>query len=220
LPSHTSQATRSSFPADHGGERARGDHALFARRAAGDPKARRELVERFMPLARSVARRYERSGEPFEDLMQVASLGLVKAVDGYRPARGCAFSSYAVPTISGEIKRYFRDRTWTVRPPRDLQDLTVRVDRAPTELQQRLDRAPTLREIADGYERSEAVADLDRLLCHLPARDRLVLRLRFERDLTQAEIGACIGVSQMQVSRILRRTISELRVAAGGPPAS
>jgi RNA polymerase sigma-B factor len=258
LPPIASEPTRP-------GERARGDRALFARRAAGDPAARDELVERFLPLARSIARRYDHSGEPLEDVMQVASLGLVKAVDGYDPARGCAFSSYAVPTIAGEIKRYFRDRTWAVRPPRDLQELTIRVDRAATELQQSLDRAPTTREIADasgcdeeavletmvarrgrntlsfdapvghddertlqatlavaddGYERSEALADLDRLLRHLPPRDRLVVRLRFEQDLTQAEIGACIGVSQMQVSRILRRTIAELRFAASGPPAS
>jgi len=239
--------------------RARMDRVLFARRDAGDRRARDELIKRFLPLARSVARRYEHSGEPLEDLVQVASLGLVKAIDRYDSAHGTAFSSYAVPTIAGELKRYFRDRTWAVRPPRDLQELTLRVDRALTRLSAELDRAPTVTELADaicstdeevlealqargargalsfqapfgaeneavledtlgrrddGYERAEERAALDALMIGLPWRSREVLRLRFEQDLTQAEIGAHFGVSQMQISRIIRHTIDQLRHVA------
>jgi RNA polymerase sigma-B factor len=233
------------------------DRRLFARRDAGDARARDELIERFLPLARALAHRYERRGEPLEDLVQVASLALVKAIDGYDHARGIAFSSYAVPTIVGELKRYFRDRTWAVRPPRDLQELTLRVDRATADLSAQLDRAPTVGELAaaidatdedvlgalqargahrglslqaptrgqenetllqdtlgvsdDGYARAEARVLLDGLLAALPPRSREVLRLRFEQDLTQAEIGALIGVSQMQISRIIRHAIDHLR---------
>jgi RNA polymerase sigma-B factor len=240
--------------------RTRTDSRLFARRDAGDPRARTELIERFLPLARSLARRYERAGEPLEDLVQVASLGLVKAIDGYDGARGVAFSSYAVPTIVGELKRYFRDRTWAVRPPRDLQELTLRVDRAAEDLSAHLDRAPTVAQLAaatgatdedvlealqartayrglslqapaggqetptalqdtlgvsdDGYARAETRMLLDGLLAGLPARSREVLRLRFEQDLTQAEIGALIGVSQMQVSRIIRHAVDQVRRVA------
>jgi len=240
--------------------RTRTDQRLFARCAAGDRRARDELVERFLPLARSVARRYEHSGESFDDLLQVASLALVKAVDRYDPRHGAAFSSYAVPSIVGELKRHFRDRTWAVRPPRGLQELTLRVERAVTQLSQELDRAPTVSELAvaiggtneqvleamqarsgrgalslqapagaqeeqpalqdtlgggdDGYERAEARALLDGLMNGLPRRSRYVLKLRFEEDMTQAEIGALLGVSQMQVSRIIRQAIAQLRTIA------
>jgi RNA polymerase sigma-B factor len=241
--------------------RARGDAALMARRAAGDPGAREALIERFLPLARSIARRYESSGEPLEDLVQVASLALVKAVDRYDPSRGNAFSSFAVPTIAGELKRHFRDRTWTVRPPRDLQELTIKVERVTTELWQRNDRAPTVADLAaelgldeehilealhartargrlsldaptggddgerpalgdvlgsvdGGYDQAESRTLLDRLLATVSARDREVIRLRFEEDLTQAEIGERLGVSQMQVSRIVRQTLAQLRHVA------
>jgi RNA polymerase sigma-B factor len=240
--------------------RARGDAALMARRAAGDPHARAALIERFLPLARSVARRYENSGEPLEDLVQVASLALVKAVDRYDPSRGHAFSSFAVPTIAGELKRHFRDRTWTVRPPRDLQEMTIKVERAAAELWQRNDRAPTIAELAAelelleeqvlealhartargrlsldahkggdedqpslgetlgtvdrGYDQAESRAMLDRLLATVSWRDREAIRLRFEEDLTQAEIGELLGVSQMQISRIVRQTLTQLRHVA------
>jgi RNA polymerase sigma-B factor len=240
--------------------RARLDRMLFARRAAGDERARDELIRRFLPLARSLARRYEQSVEPLDDLVQVASMGLVKAIDRYEPGRGCAFSSYAVPTIVGELKRHFRDRTWTVRPPRALQELTLRVDDASSRLSQRLDRAPTVSELAaevgrseedvldalqartargalslhatvggpdeeaelqdtvgasdEGYARAETRALLDSLLNGLTPRSRTVVRLRFEEDLTQAEIGALLGVSQMQISRIIRQALGRLRLVA------
>jgi RNA polymerase sigma-B factor len=241
--------------------RAREDQRLFeAWLTTGDTHARTALIERFMPLARSLARRYHRSGEPLDDLVQVASIALVKAIDRYDPARGYAFSSFAVPTISGELKRYFRDHSWTVRPPRDLQEVTLRVENALTRLTQTLDRSPTTQEIAESaglddeqvlealqarrgrtgislqtpqgepgdgmtlgdtlgsddpeLERAEQRAALDDLLKTVPTRAREMVRLRFEEDMTQAEIGARFGVSQMQVSRILRQTIEQLREVA------
>jgi RNA polymerase sigma-B factor len=115
----------------------------------GDPAAREALVERFLPLARQLARRYQRGGEPLDDLVQVASLGLLKAIDRFDPDRPTAFSSFAVPTILGELKRHFRDRGWSVRVPRDLQEMTVRVDRTAEELARELGRAPTPAEIAE-----------------------------------------------------------------------
>jgi RNA polymerase sigma-B factor len=258
-------------------ERAAADRRLFRRYAdARDPVDRDAIVERFLPLARQIAARYQRRGEPFEDIFQVACFGLVKAVDRFDPARGIAFSSYAVPTIAGEIKRYFRDFTWAVRVPRDLQDLALRVERVIGELTERLGRQPSVEEVADatgtdpealleamhardasraaslqaprsgthevpaetlgdtlgraedGFRRVEQRADLASLLRALPAREREVLLLRFEADLTQAEIGARIGVSQMQVSRILRHAMADLRALAadarsgpiGGLPAA
>jgi RNA polymerase sigma-B factor len=243
-----------------GDGRARGDRALFARLEQGDPHARAALVERFMPLARSLARRYESSGEPLEDLVQVASLALVKAIDRFDASRGHAFTSFAVPTIVGELKRHFRDRTWAVRPPRELQELVIRMDRASVRISQELDRAPTVAQLAaatgaseeqilealqarggrgtlslqatqsgepdaptledslgaddDGFENAESRALLDELCVGLPVRSREVLRMRFAEDMTQAEIGECLGVSQMQVSRIIRQTIAHLHDVA------
>jgi RNA polymerase sigma-B factor len=236
---------------------ARRDRILFARRDSGDRRARDELIERFLPLARSLARRYEHSGEPLEDLVQVASLALVKAIDRYEPDRGFAFSSYAVPTILGELKRHLRTHGWAVRPPRDLQELSLRVDMASARLTVQLDRAPTVPELADasgvseqrvlealqaraargavslhapanghddetvlqdtlgisddGYARAEMRVLLDGLMNDVSPRAREILRLRFSQDLTQAEIGALIGVGEMQISRIVRKTIAQLR---------
>jgi RNA polymerase sigma-B factor len=243
-------------------ERVDRDRALFERyRERRDPGNREVLVERFLPLARQLARRYQRPEEPFDDLFQVACLGLVNAIDRFDPSRDVAFSSYAVPTILGEIKRYFRDRTWSVRVPRDLQELALRVERKRTELSTDLQRQPTVGELAsalgldeervlealeasgayratslslprgnndeagdtlgdtvstseDGFGLAEDRAMLDRLLRTLSPRARDVVRLRFEDDLTQAEIGELIGVSQMQVSRILRQSLSHLRTVA------
>jgi RNA polymerase sigma-B factor len=243
-------------------DRADRDRALFERYFdRRDPVDREMLVERFLPLARQLARRYERPEEPFDDLFQVACLGLVKAIDRFDLSRDVAFSSYAVPTILGEIKRYFRDRTWAIRVPRDLQELALKVDRTVGELSTALHRQPTVDELAerlglndeqvlealeasaayrttslslprgnedeagetlgdtvgtseDGFGLAEDRATLDRLLQAVSPREREVLRLRFEEDLTQAEIGAYIGVSQMQVSRIIRQSLARLREVA------
>jgi RNA polymerase sigma-B factor len=247
------------------GARAQEDRELFVRYLRdGEPGARDQLVERFLPLARQLARRYQRAEEPLDDLVQVASIGLIKAIDRFDPDRQVAFSSYAVPTILGELKRHFRDKTWSVRVPRDLQELALKVDRKIAELSRELHRSPTIAEIAaalgaseeqileareaasayratsidaprgseddgsdtlgdqmgrdeGGFGLAEDRATLDRLLGTVTAREREVLRLRFEEDLTQAEIGEQIGVSQMQVSRIIRQSLSRLRAAAHQP---
>jgi RNA polymerase sigma-B factor len=243
-------------------DRAQEDRALFERYLdRRNPVDREMLVERFLPLARQLARRYQRPEEPFDDLVQVASLGLVKAIDRFDLDREVAFSSYAVPTILGEIKRYFRDRTWSVRVPRDLQEMALKVDRAVSQLALDLHRQPSVAEIAEavesteeevlealeasgayratsletprgseddagdtlgdtigrdegGFALAEHRATLEQLLRSVTPREREVLRLRFEQDLTQAEIGERIGVSQMQVSRIIRQSLNRLRTVA------
>jgi len=219
------------------------------------------LVERFLPLARGLARRYQRTGEPFDDLFQVACLGLVKAIDRFDLNRDVAFSTYAVPTMVGEIRRYLRDRTWSVRVPRGLQGLALRAETNIVELSSALHRQPTVAEIArtaaateeqvlealqaagahratslqtpragedgagetlgdtvasteHGFGLAEDRATLDQLLRAITPRERAVLRLHFEDDLTQREIGQRIGVSQMQTSRIIRRSIARMRTAA------
>src|SRR5215210_4469173 len=136
--------------AGRGAERTREDRELFTRyHDEGDSLAREQLVERFLPLARQLARRYQRAGEPLDDLLQVASMGLIKAIDRFDPDREIAFSSYAVPTILGEIKRHFRDRTWSVRVPRDLQELALKVDRAIVSMAKELQRSPTVPELCE-----------------------------------------------------------------------
>ena len=230
----------------------------------GDPVAREQLVERFLPLARQLARRYQRGGEQLDDLVQVASLGLLKAIDRFDPARETAFSSFAVPTILGELKRHFRDKGWSVRVPRDLQELAVKVDKVADEMSRELGRSPTPAEISErvgatleqvleareasgayravsldrprtdsdeegdsyadavgaddpGFKIAEAAATVERLMRVLSEREREVLRLRFEEDLTQSEIGARVGVSQMHVSRLIRQSIARLRDEAERP---
>jgi RNA polymerase sigma-B factor len=223
--------------------------------------SRNQLVERHLPLATRLARRYARSPETAEELRQVACLALVKAVDRFDPHRGVAFSSFATPTILGELKRHLRDNRWAVHVPRDLQELAQRVARESDQLTSELGRAPTMSEVAraagvsveeaiearvalgglearsldvppaqdaDGDETArdrigtidhgfelvedrEVVADA---LARLPARQRFALRLRFAEDMTQAEIADVLGVSQMQVSRILHRSLSRLRSMA------
>jgi RNA polymerase sigma-B factor len=241
--------------------RAREDRRLLERyHWHGDPAAREALVQRFLPLARQLARRYQRGGEPLDDLIQVASLGLLKAIDRFEPDRPTAFSSFAVPTILGELKRHFRDRGWSVRVPRDLQEMSVRVDRVAEAMARQLGRAPTPAEIAEeigtttervleareaagayravsldrpreddeegdgmaetlgiedpGFGLAEDAATVERLMSVLSDREREVLRLRFAEDLTQSEIGARVGVSQMHVSRLIRQAIARLRDAA------
>lgn len=223
----------------------------------GDRTAREELVERYLPLARKLSRRYGGAREPFEDLLQVASLGLVKAVDRFDTSRGTAFSSFAVPTIMGELKRYFRDQGWAVHVPRGAQERAVKVEDAQNKLSARTGHAPTVGEIAEYLEmsledvldaletsRAHHAASLDapsddgdaesatvvdtighrdprlqdietRLTVgaaagQLTERERTVLGLRFVHDMTQTEIAERVGVSQMQISRILRRSIARL----------
>jgi RNA polymerase sigma-B factor len=238
---------------------------LFVRyRRTGDPAARAELVERFLPLARHLANRYRERGE-YDDLVQVASYALVKAIDRYDVDRGLAFSSFAVPTIVGELKRYFRDHSWAVRVPRDLKDRALAVSRASERLGARLGRSPTPAELASvldtsvelvleglqtasalhpdrldapieagngerehpnvaaeepGYAIAEASATLEPLLVQLTPREREVLRLRFEEDLTQSEIGARVGISQMHVSRVTRDAIAKLQQLADNRPSA
>jgi RNA polymerase sigma-B factor len=257
-------APPSRVPARAGGAtRHRADDRLFERFATTrDPVDRAAIVERFLPLARQLAASYHRPSEPFDDVFQSACYGLVKAVDRFELGRGRAFTSYAVPTIVGEIKRHFRDRTWAVRVPRDLQELSLRVDRAVVDLTRTRGRQPTVAEIADaldaepedvleaveagrayrtssldaprgrgdvdedvtlgdtlgtpddGFSRAEERVLIATLMRSLTARERYVLRLRFEGEFTQAEIGARIGVGQMQVSRILRQTLARLHALA------
>lgn len=126
---------------------------LFLRR--DEPAVREELIERYLTLAQNLARRYQRSGQPLEDLVQIASIGLIKAVDGFDPSRGVSFESYAVPTILGELKRYHRDRGWSVRMPRRLQENALRLKDAVPRLSQELGRSPTIKEIAERADLSE-----------------------------------------------------------------
>ena len=150
-PQRTAPAGRTT--PDDRARRQRDDQRLMRRTQRGDARAREELIERYMPLARSLALRYRRASEPLDDLVQVASVGLVKAVDRWDPDRGLAFSSYAVPTILGEIRRYFRDATWDVRPARDLQELCLSVEEAREKLWAELGRSPTVADIAGRLER-------------------------------------------------------------------
>jgi RNA polymerase sigma-B factor len=233
---------------------------LFERwQNSGDQRAREELVNRFLPLARNLARRYAGAREPFDDLLQVASLGLVKAIDRFDVDRGAAFSSFAVPTILGELKRYFRDLGWSVHVPRGAQEQALKVQEAHERLTTKTGRPPTVPELAEYLELSiEDVLDgLETAAAHhsasldapredgsggepgtlvdvlgeedrryelvdetitisvaarqLSARERRVLGLRFVDDMTQTQIAQEIGVSQMQVSRILRRALNRLR---------
>ena len=232
---------------------------LFERwRRYGDRRARDELIERFLPLARKLARRYASSSEPYDDLFQVASLGLVKAVERFDPARGFAFTSFAVPTIVGELKRYFRDSSWAMHVDRSAQERARKINDAQQQIQTRTGRPARVDELAlfleisqeevldgllvaeaydaisldapitgddddpasrldvlgrtDGdFRRVEDQATLFAAARHLPKREREILFLRFSQDLTQSEIAGRLGVSQMQVSRLLRRSLERLR---------
>lgn len=242
--------------------RRRRDRELLVRyHDHGDAAARETLVERFMPLARRLARRYQRRNEPIDDLVQVASMGLVKAVDRFDMSCGTAFSSYAVPTIVGELKRYFRDSGWALHVPRRMQERALKVDHASEELHRRLGRSPSTAELADALnltseevllameaaaafestsldephgnvgdsrepayanslatedERFELVehgAAIAPNLARLDHRERSILHMRFADDLTQSEIADRLGLSQMHVSRLLRRSLEELRAS-------
>jgi RNA polymerase sigma-B factor len=219
-----------------------------------DRAARDELIHRMLPLAHAMARRYAGRGEPLDDLEQVASVGLLKAVDRFDLDRGVRFTTFAVPTIAGELKRHFRDRGWMMRVPREVQDLAARLSPVRDRLTTDLGRSPTINELSEalgasleltvealtaghayrtlsfdeptgdgaavldvvgendvGFDRAEVRLDLREGLEHLPPREREILRLRFAEDLTQREIAAAIGISQMHVSRLLRRSVVALR---------
>jgi RNA polymerase sigma-B factor len=238
-------------------ERIREEREAFARLHAGDAGARAELVERHLPLVRHLARRFAGGVESLEDLEQVGAIGLLNAIDRYDPASGNAFSSFAVPTILGEIRRHFRDKTWPLRVPRSLKDLALATRDAAAELERRTGQPPTAAELADALgvdverlldarlaadaqypdsldrvvrrgeddsatlhelvpaeddavDRAEGTLSLQMLTSRLEPRDREILRLRFEEDLTQSDIAARVGLSQMHVSRLLRDALDRL----------
>jgi RNA polymerase sigma-B factor len=232
-------------------------------RETGDPVLRERLVERYLGLAGGLALRYanpRRQSE--EDVLQVARMGLVKAVDRFDPGRGLAFATYAVPTILGEIKRYFRDTAWATHVPRGLQDTSLAIVRASRKLAMRDGRPPTAaalaaeldigeEEVVDALQANEDAVSLDiqvkrddgnrdetlletvgtsepgyqlaldrwaiqNAVRGLSDRDRLILKLRFEDDLTQQQVGERVGLSQMQVSRLLRRSLQRVRDTIDG----
>jgi RNA polymerase sigma-B factor len=226
----------------------------------GDPRrqqARDALVEQHLPLVEHLARRFRNRGEPYDDLVQVATIGLIKSVDRFDLERGVEFSTYATPTIVGEIKRHFRDKGWAVRVPRRLQELKLSLTKAISDLSQREGRAPTVAELAtylkmteeevleglesanaystvsldapdSGDDDAPAVSDslgivdeslegveyresLKPLLERLPPREKRILLLRFFGNMTQSQIATELGISQMHVSRLLARTLAQLR---------
>ena len=245
-----------------GSDRARA-RAMFAEMAALPPGSaehqaiRDELVKTHLPLVEYLARRFRNRGELHDDLVQVATIGLIKSVDRFDLGRGVEFSTYATPTIVGEIKRHFRDKGWAIRVPRRLQELKLALAKATSELAQRNGRSPTVAELAhylgmseedvlEGLESANAystisldtpesgdsdalavadtlgVADeslegveyresLKPLLDELPSREKRILLLRFFGNMTQSQIAAELGISQMHVSRLLARTLARLR---------
>ncbi|HEX8067262.1 MAG TPA: SigB/SigF/SigG family RNA polymerase sigma factor [Thermoleophilaceae bacterium] len=224
---------------------------------AFEAEAQDELIERYSPLARRLASRYRYTSEPYEDLVQVAMVGLVLAARRWDPGRGPSFPSYAVPTIMGELRRHIRDHGWVARVPRSLQENVLRVRAAHDDLCTALGRSPTPRELAaavglttedvleameaasafdadsldrpldgdegggetliagigghePGYDVVEHGAAIGPAMAHLSSRERAIVAMRFFEDLTQSEIAARLGVSQMQVSRLLRRALDRL----------
>jgi RNA polymerase sigma-B factor len=219
-------------------------------------EARTELIKLCRPLAAYLARRYRNRGEPLDDLVQIATVGLIKAVDAYDPQRGVPFCNYAVPTIVGEVKRHFRDKGWALRVPRRLQELRLRISREAGQLTQRLGRSPTVADLAahlgereediiaglacapayrtislqvplrgvegaelidvlgaadpllEGVEQREALRPL---LARLPDREQRIIRMRFFANMTQSQIAAETGISQMHVSRLLGHSLRVLR---------
>jgi RNA polymerase sigma-B factor len=238
------------------------DELLRRYRDHADPVLLEEIVRRFEPLARSVARRYHARGEPLEDLTQVAMVGLLKAINRFDPDRGFAFTSYATPTMLGELKRYFRDSGWAVHVPRGVKERALEVASVTDELSSRLGRSPSLSELAgamnateeqtleaieayhgrhaaplehgsddddagapqlaqvlgvedERLEQAEYLTMIAKGVETLSDADRMILYLRFGRDLTQSEIASRIGTSQMQVSRLLRASIEKIRRVSG-----
>jgi RNA polymerase sigma-B factor len=245
------------------------DRELLRRyHSEGDVSARERLIEQYLPLVRSLARRYSYRGEQLEDLVQVGCIGLIKAIDRFDIDRGVELTTYATPNIIGEIKRHFRDKGWSVRVPRGLQELNVRLSHLIEELTVQLERSPTIPELAKaaGVEEEEVLealesgqayatlslsapaagddsSDLDPLeslgevehqyevsedravlapgLRALDQRERKILHLRFYEGLTQSQIAQQVGISQMHVSRLIRRALEKIReeIAAGEPTA-
>jgi RNA polymerase sigma-B factor len=221
---------------------------LWKQAGAGDERAREDLVRHYLPFAEAMANRYRTAREPHEDLQQVASMGLLKAIDRFDPDRGVPFKGFAGPTILGELKRHFRDRVWTVRVPRSVQEGIADVETATADLEAELQRTPSVREIAEhlgrsetdvlealeanmhrrpvsidrpaaerigtedaGFELVDGRLTIEQELPHLDERERRVIKLRFADDMTQSQIAAEVGCSQMQVSRILRGALAKLR---------
>jgi RNA polymerase sigma-B factor len=225
-----------------------------------DTALRDELVSAHLGLAEYLARRFANRGEPLDDLVQVASLGLLKALDRFDPDRGVEFSTYATHTIVGELKRHFRDKGWSIRAPRRMQELYLRLGKVVAVMGQELGRSPTIAELATevkvseeevlealeagqayrsasldvateegeslatrlggedpSLEDAERRATLSPLLAQLTPRERLILQLRFFDGLTQSEIANRLAISQMHVSRLLARSLSQLRSAAENP---
>jgi RNA polymerase sigma-B factor len=232
------------------------DALLIEYHRTGDERAREQALVELMPLVRALAARYSGRGEPLEDLVQVGSVGLIKAVDRFDVDRGVEFSSYAVPTIVGEIRRHFRDKAWAMHVPRRLKELSVRLSRVLDDLTSELGRSPTVAEMAEavGVEEEEVIDALDsshaystrslsapfdddgdesladRLgieergygdvedsalvgagLDALDERERRIVELRFFHEMTQSQIAAELGISQMHVSRLLRRALAGMR---------
>ena len=255
------------IPTESREERTRNDRnrarELFAHLVAAETpelerqRIRDELVEMHLPLVEYLARRFRNRGEPLDDLIQVATIGLIKSVDRFDLERGVEFSTYATPTIVGEIKRHFRDKGWAIRVPRRLQELKLALTKATQELSQRNGRSPTVAELAghlkmteeevlEGLESANAYSavsldapdggdddspsvqdtlgitddaiegveyreSLKPLLEKLPAREKKILLLRFFGNMTQSQIATELGISQMHVSRLLARTLAQLR---------
>jgi RNA polymerase sigma-B factor len=257
----TGPVGKSSAPRDL--VRQTGSDELFElHQRTGDPLVREELVRRYEPLARNLARRYHSKGESLDDLRQVANVGLLKAIAKFDPERGFAFTSYATPTILGELKRHFRDSGWALHVPRGAKERALELASVSEELSSRLGRSPSIGELAQelelseeqtldaleayharrvspleertddegqprrsradslgaedaGLERSEYMTMITKGIEGLPESERMILFLRFAQDLTQSEIAIRVGVSQMQVSRLLRGAIEKLRAASG-----
>jgi RNA polymerase sigma-B factor len=225
----------------------------------GDTSAREELVQRHLPLVRSLARRYAGRGEALEDIEQVGAIGLLKAIDRYDLEREVSLTTYATPNVVGEIKRHFRDKGWAIRVPRGLQELNAKMSSTIERLTIKFERSPTIAEIAEElettpeqvleameagsaystvslstgpggggddddydpmesigtedeeFERTEQRASLEPALDQLPEREREILRMRFEEGLTQTQIAEKIGISQMHVSRLIRKSLARMR---------
>lgn len=236
----------------------RNDKELLRRyHEEGDLAAREQLIEQYMSLVRSLARRYSYRGEQLDDLVQIGAIGLIKAIDRFDIGRGVELTTYATPNIIGEIKRHFRDRGWSVRVPRGLQELNVQLSRLTEQLTVQLSRSPTIAELAEaagveeeevlealesgraysslslsgggseedgeldplellgdvepGYAVSEDRAVLAPGFKVLDERERTILRLRFFEGLTQSQIAQRVGISQMHVSRLIRRSLDKIR---------